>query len=165
MNSEEEARINPVEALQYSHALSRRAGVMQVNMGMEMDSVFVAEREKIIRSVSRLLMRAGVPAHLKGYHYLREAIVMTVIDFDNINAVTKRLYPVVARKFNTSNVCVERAIRHAIQIAWFREECASVANCAGVIAGTFSAKPTNSCFIAEFAEKIRHETFEESADD
>ncbi|MPM05333.1 Stage 0 sporulation protein A [bioreactor metagenome] len=165
MNSEEEAWKNPIEELQYNHVLSQCSGSVPVITEREEVSGRAYDRENILFSVSRFLIKACVPAHLKGYHYLREAIVMTVIDPDNINAVTKKLYPVIAKKYKTTSVCVERAIRHAIQIAWFREECAPLRNRPGVMVRVFKVKPTNSSFIAEIAEKIRFELLTESADD
>lgn len=166
MDSEEEAQKNPIEQLQYNRAFSRRSGSAPLITQREETPDPAYDRENIIRfSVSRFLIIAGVPAHLKGYHYLRESIVMTVIDPDNINAVTKKLYPVIAKKYKTTSACVERAIRHAIQIAWFREECAPGLNRPGAIVIVFKVRPTNSWFIAEIAEKVRFELLAESAKD
>ena len=96
----------------------------------------------------------GVPAHIKGYQYLREAIIMTVEDMDVINAVTKVLYPEVARKFGTTASRVERAIRHAIEVAWDRGDLDTLQKYFGFTVSNSKGKPTNSEFIAMIADRL-----------
>ena len=92
------------------------------------------------------------PAHIKGYQYLREAIILTINDMDIINAVTKVLYPEVARKFNTTPSRVERAIRHAIEVAWDRGDIETLQKFFGYTVSNIKGKPTNSEFIAMIAD-------------
>ena len=107
--------------------------------------------------VTRIIHQIGVPAHIKGYQYLRHAIIMSVRDIDNINAITKVLYPSVARKFKTTSSRVERAIRHAIEVAWDRGDVEVLNSFFGFTVSSVKGKPTNSEFISMIADKIRLE--------
>ena len=107
--------------------------------------------------VTNLIHEVGVPAHIKGYQYLREAIIMVVNDIDVINQITKSLYPKIARKYNTTPSRVERAIRHAIEVAWGRGQQEAVENIFGYTISAAKGKPTNSEFIAMIADKLRLE--------
>ncbi len=102
--------------------------------------------------VTEIIHEIGVPAHIKGYQYLREAIILTINDMDVINAVTKVLYPEVARKFNTTPSRVERAIRHAIEVAWDRGDVETLQKFFGYTVSGIKGKPTNSEFIAMIAD-------------
>ena len=102
-----------------------------------------------------MIHEIGVPAHIKGYHYLREAIMMCVEDVDMLNAITKALYPEIAKKFQTTSSRVERAIRHAIEVAWSRGRMETLDSLFGYTINTGKGKPTNSEFIALIADKIR----------
>lgn len=102
--------------------------------------------------VTDIIHEIGVPAHIKGYQYLREAIILTINDMDVINAVTKVLYPEVARKFNTTPSRVERAIRHAIEVAWDRGDIETLQKFFGYTVSNIKGKPTNSEFIAMIAD-------------
>lgn len=102
--------------------------------------------------VTEILHQIGVPAHIKGYQYLREAILLTIDDMDIINSVTKVLYPEVARKFNTTPSRVERAIRHAIEVAWDRGDIETLQKFFGYTVSNIKGKPTNSEFIAMIAD-------------
>lgn len=102
--------------------------------------------------VTDIIHEIGVPAHIKGYQYLREAIILTINDMDVINAVTKVLYPEVARKFNTTPSRVERAIRHAIEVAWDRGDIEVLQKFFGYTVSNIKGKPTNSEFIAMIAD-------------
>ncbi len=102
--------------------------------------------------VTDIIHEIGVPAHIKGYQYLREAIILTINDMDIINAVTKVLYPEVARKFNTTPSRVERAIRHAIEVAWDRGDIETLQKFFGYTVSNIKGKPTNSEFIAMIAD-------------
>ena len=104
--------------------------------------------------VTNIIHEIGVPAHIKGYQYLREAIIITVEDMDVINAVTKVLYPEVAKRFGTTASRVERAIRHAIEVAWDRGDLETLQRFFGYTVSNTKGKPTNSEFIAMIADKL-----------
>ena len=107
--------------------------------------------------VTNVIHGVGVPAHIKGYQYLREAIILVVNDIDVINQITKTLYPQIAHKFKTTPSRVERAIRHAIEVAWGRGEVELIENIFGYTVSAAKGKPTNSEFIAMIADKLRLE--------
>lgn len=104
--------------------------------------------------VTSVIHEIGVPAHIKGYQYLREAIMITVEDMDVINAVTKVLYPAVAKRFATTPSRVERAIRHAIEVAWDRGDLETLQKYFGYTVSNAKGKPTNSEFIAMIADRL-----------
>ncbi len=104
--------------------------------------------------VTAIIHEIGVPAHIKGYQYLREAILIAVGDMDVINAVTKVLYPEVARRFDTTASRVERAIRHAIEVAWDRGDLDTLQKYFGYTVNSAKGKPTNSEFIAMIADRL-----------
>lgn len=105
--------------------------------------------------VTSVIHEIGVPAHIKGYQYLREAIVIAVGDMEVINAVTKVLYPEVARRFDTTASRVERAIRHAIEVAWDRGDIETLQKYFGYTVSNSKGKPTNSEFIAMIADRLQ----------
>ena len=105
--------------------------------------------------VTAIIHEVGVPAHIKGYQYVREAIIIAVQDMDVINAVTKVLYPEVAKRFHTTPSRVERAIRHAIEVAWDRGDLETLQGYFGYTVNSAKGKPTNSEFIAMIADRIR----------
>ena len=107
--------------------------------------------------VTNMLHEIGIPAHIKGYHYLRDAIIMAVGDMDVLNAITKILYPTVAKKYQTTSSRVERAIRHAIEVAWSRGKLDTLDELFGYTVSTGKGKPTNSEFIALIADTIQLE--------
>ncbi len=107
--------------------------------------------------VTNVIHEVGVPAHIKGYQYLREAIIMVVNNIDVINQITKQLYPEIAAKYGTTPSRVERAIRHAIEVAWARGQTDTVENIFGYTVSAAKGKPTNSEFIAMIADKLRLE--------
>ena len=104
--------------------------------------------------VTSIIHEIGVPAHIKGYQYLREAILMTIEDMENINAVTKVLYPAVAAQYATTASRVERAIRHAIEVAWDRGDLETLQKYFGYTVSNAKGKPTNSEFIALIADRV-----------
>ena len=110
-----------------------------------------AELKNLVTSV---IHEIGVPAHIKGYQYLREAIMIAVDDMDVINAVTKVLYPEVAKRFSTTPSRVERAIRHAIEVAWDRGDLETLQKYFGYTVSNAKGKPTNSEFIAMIADRL-----------
>ena len=105
--------------------------------------------------VTGIIHEIGVPAHIKGYQYLREAIIIAVGDMDVINAITKVLYPQVAKTFQTTPSRVERAIRHAIEVAWDRGDLETLQRFFGYTVSSTKGKPTNSEFIALIADKLQ----------
>lgn len=107
------------------------------------------------KDVTDMIHEIGVPAHIKGYQYLREAIMMAVEDIDMLGSITKVLYPTIAEKFQTTPSRVERAIRHAIEVAWNRGRMETLDSLFGYTINTGKGKPTNSEFIALIADKIR----------
>ncbi len=113
--------------------------------------------ENLEALVTNVIHEVGVPAHIKGYQYLREAIMMVIGDIDVINQITKQLYPDIARKYKTTPSRVERAIRHAIEVAWGRGQQDTVENIFGYTVSAAKGKPTNSEFIAMIADKLRLE--------
>lgn len=112
-------------------------------------------RENLETIVTDIIHEVGIPAHIKGYQYLREAIILTVNNMDIINAVTKVLYPEVAKKFGTTPSRVERAIRHAIEVAWDRGDVETLQRFFGYTVSNVKGKPTNSEFIALIADKLQ----------
>ena len=113
------------------------------------------EKASIESMVTGIIHEIGVPAHIKGYQYLREAIIIAVNDMDVINAITKVLYPQVAKTFQTTPSRVERAIRHAIEVAWDRGDLDTLQRFFGYTVNSAKGKPTNSEFIALIADKLQ----------
>lgn len=107
------------------------------------------------KDVTDMIHEIGVPAHIKGYQYLREAIMMSVEDTEMLGSVTKILYPTIAKKFQTTPSRVERAIRHAIEVAWSRGKMETLDALFGYTVSNGKGKPTNSEFIALIADRIR----------
>ena len=117
----------------------------------------VKNEDNIEALVTNVIHEVGVPAHIKGYQYLREAIMMSVNDIDMINQITKQLYPEIATRYHTTPSRVERAIRHAIEVAWGRGKQDIVERIFGYTVSADKGKPTNSEFIAMIADKLRLE--------
>lgn len=113
------------------------------------------DKTSIESMVTSIIHEIGVPAHIKGYQYLREAIIIAVNDMDVINAITKVLYPQVAKTFQTTPSRVERAIRHAIEVAWDRGDLDTLQRFFGYTVSNTKGKPTNSEFIALIADKLQ----------
>ena len=119
---------------------------------MEIDAVQDCELE---RYITDLMLDVGVPAHLKGYHYLRDAILLSGRDMEVVSSVTKLLYPTVAKRFKTTNQKVERAIRNAIEVSWERGNTETFEKMFGYSAQEGRTRPTNSEYIARIADMIR----------
>ena len=113
------------------------------------------DKTSIEAMVTGIIHEIGVPAHIKGYQYLREAIIIAINDMDVINAITKVLYPQVAKTFQTTPSRVERAIRHAIEVAWDRGDLDTLQRFFGYTVSNTKGKPTNSEFIALIADKLQ----------
>ena len=128
----------------------RRQSVM-----MRSEVQTVKEPMDLETEITNIIHEIGVPAHIKGYMYLREAITMVVNDMELLSAVTKELYPSIAKKYNTTASRVERAIRHAIEVAWGRGQIEAINKLFGYTIHNDKGKPTNSEFIAMVADKLR----------
>ncbi len=124
--------------------------------GIQSAAITVAPAEdKLELVVTDIIHEIGVPAHIKGYQYLRSAILMAVSDMDILNSITKQLYPEIAKQYGTTPSRVERAIRHAIEVAWGRGHMDTIDELFGYTIHAGKGKPTNSEFIALIADKIR----------
>lgn len=113
------------------------------------------QRIEIEEYVTRIMLDVGVPAHLKGYHYLRKAIIMTERNLGMMGSVTKMVYPEIARMYNTTDQRVERAIRNAIEISWDRGNMDTLEKLFGYSIHMAKNRPTNSEYIARIADKVR----------
>ncbi|AUN15368.1 MULTISPECIES: sporulation transcription factor Spo0A [Paraclostridium] len=133
---------------------SKSRGSMDIKMTK---TDFVKNVGNIETEITNIIHEIGVPAHIKGYLYLREAIKMVIDNVELLGAVTKELYPSIAKKFNTTPSRVERAIRHAIEVAWSRGKVDTINQLFGYTVHNTKGKPTNSEFIAMIADKLRLE--------
>ncbi|WP_153123597.1 sporulation transcription factor Spo0A [Peribacillus tepidiphilus] len=131
--------------------LSKKTATNSYRSSME------AKPKNLDASITSIIHEIGVPAHIKGYLYLREAISMVYNDIELLGSITKVLYPDIAKKYNTTASRVERAIRHAIEVAWSRGNIDSISSLFGYTVSMSKAKPTNSEFIAMVADKLRLE--------
>jgi two-component system response regulator (stage 0 sporulation protein A) len=127
-------------------AISSRTNVVPMNKGKNLDA-----------NITTIIHEIGVPAHIKGYQYLREAITMVYNNIEILGAITKTLYPAIAERYKTTPSRVERAIRHAIEVAWTRGNIDSISFIFGYTINIAKSKPTNSEFIAMVADKLRIE--------
>ena len=118
------------------------------------NSAYSARRSGLDEKLSNIFITVGIPAHIKGYQYLREAIKMSIDNPEIINSITKKLYPGIAERFNTSASKVERAIRHAIEVAWNRGKIENINSIFGIKIYSPNDKPTNGEFIALLADKM-----------
>lgn len=119
------------------------------------DAASLKDTNDLQVTVSEIMHQIGVPAHIKGYQYLREAIVLTINDSEMMSSVTKVLYPTVAKRYATTSSRVERAIRHAIEVAWDRGDVDVLSSYFGYTIQSERGKPTNSEFIAMISDKLR----------
>ncbi|MBO5953701.1 MAG: sporulation transcription factor Spo0A [Oscillospiraceae bacterium] len=136
-------------------ALVERLTEIRGGESLRKNSVRRPDKASIETMVTGIIHEIGVPAHIKGYQYLREAIIIAVNDMDVINAITKVLYPQVAKTFQTTPSRVERAIRHAIEVAWDRGDLDTLQRFFGYTVSNTKGKPTNSEFIALIADKLQ----------
>lgn len=113
------------------------------------------QKVSIETDVTNMIHEVGIPAHIKGYQYLRDSIIMAIEDSDILNSITKVLYPTIAKKYDTTASRVERAIRHAIEVAWERGRMETIEELFGYTVSNGKGKPTNSEFIALIADKLR----------
>ena len=147
--------LNQSNLLEYAESMLKNRN----SRSEENKTALVAQQKEdapdIEAQVTRIIHQIGVPAHIKGYQYLRTAILLTVKDSDIINSVTKILYPSVAKKYQTTTSRVERAIRHAIEVAWDRGDVDTLNSYFGYTIQNNRGKPTNSEFIAMIADNLR----------
>lgn len=131
------------------------SGEADREMSENMTEMSESDERDLEKDVTDMIHEIGVPAHIKGYQYLREAIMMSVEDVEMLGSITKILYPTIAKKYQTTPSRVERAIRHAIEVAWSRGRMETLDSLFGYTINTGKGKPTNSEFIALIADKIR----------
>lgn len=130
-------------------------GVQTAATSPRKNVVPMAKGKNLDANITNIIHEIGVPAHIKGYQYLREAITMVYNNIEILGAITKTLYPAIAEKYKTTPSRVERAIRHAIEVAWTRGNIDSISHLFGYTINISKAKPTNSEFIAMVADKLR----------
>lgn len=149
--------LKPFDMESLINQIRQVAGIEQPRQRIERKEEPKKQKKNIDASITAVIHEIGVPAHIKGYLYLREAITMVFNDIELLGSITKVLYPEIARKYNTTPSRVERAIRHAIEVAWSRGNMESIAALFGYTVSVSKAKPTNSEFIAMVADKLRIE--------
>ncbi len=139
------------------HSLCDRIKSIGGHMKMQQNPIDgpIDNHDDLESIVTDVILNIGVPAHVKGYHYIRQAIMLSIKDANMINSVTKLLYPTVAKIYETTSSRVERAIRHAIEIAWDRGDVDTLNSYFGYTINTGRGKPTNSEFIAMISDKLR----------
>ena len=147
--------LNRIKHLRRSGDRRNRESVLRQAAVQEQKSEYGARN--LESDVTNIIHEIGVPAHIKGYQYLRDAIILAVNDIEMLNSITKVLYPTIAKKHQTTPSRVERAIRHAIEVAWSRGKMDTIDELFGYTVSTGKGKPTNSEFIALIADKIRLE--------
>ncbi len=155
-----EVLVNRVRQLVGTNAAISSNGGGSVNMSNSMSkpvAAMPAKGRNLDASITAIIHEIGVPAHIKGYQYLREAITMVYNNIEILGSITKTLYPAIAEKFKTTPSRVERAIRHAIEVAWTRGNIDSISHLFGYTINISKSKPTNSEFIAMVADKLRIE--------
>ena len=146
--------LNHSNLIEYAESMLKNRS-MKLDRAIDSQSSDSDNTPDIEAQVTRIIHQIGVPAHIKGYQYLRTAILLTVKDSDIINSVTKILYPSVAKKYSTTTSRVERAIRHAIEVAWDRGDVDTLNSYFGYTIQNNRGKPTNSEFIAMIADNLR----------
>ncbi len=127
------------------------------NIAEEKKQTNIYETGALENDVTEIIREIGIPAHIKGYQYIREGIIMAINDMNMLNYITKLLYPSIAKKYKTTSSSVERAIRHAIEVAWGRGKMEVIEEMFGYTVSAGKGKPTNSEFIALIADKLRIE--------
>ncbi|MEA4920597.1 MAG: sporulation transcription factor Spo0A [Clostridiaceae bacterium] len=154
--SEIGASFRMLEPLDYSTLVERIRNYRRTPESVRQNQANEAQAKHALEvKVTQIFHEIGVPAHIKGYQYLRESIIMAVNDMETINSITKVLYPAVAKNHQTTSSRVERAIRHAIEVAWDRGDVEILNNFFGYTISNSKGKPTNGEFISMIADKIR----------
>lgn len=134
---------------------SENEGEQKEELFAGVEHATVVKEHDLEKDVTEMIHEIGVPAHIKGYQYLREAIMLSVENTEMVNAITKLLYPTIAKKYGTTSSRVERAIRHAIEVAWSRGNMDVINSLFKYTISLGKGKPTNSEFVALIADKIR----------
>lgn len=142
-----------VNRIRYVSTERRKESVKKKSANVQ--EKFMVNNHDLEEDITNIIHDIGIPAHIKGYHYLRESILLSVNDNEIINSITKILYPTIAKKYQTTSSRVERAIRHAIEVAWNRGNTDTLNDLFGYTISNGKGKPTNSEFIALIADKIR----------
>ena len=135
-----------------SNVLLKR--IKEIDFGLSNNVQNKSKSKQLDEKITNIFITVGIPAHIKGYQFLREAIKMAISNPEIINSITKKLYPSIAEKFDTSSSKVERAIRHAIEVAWNRGKIENINSLFGVKVYSDNEKPTNGEFIALVADKM-----------
>lgn len=135
----------------------KNSNLIKKNQFFAVERTKESAKKNLETEITEIIHEIGVPAHIKGYQYLREAILMSVNDMEMLNSITKILYPSIAKKFQTTPSRVERAIRHAIEVAWSRGKMDTIDELFGYTINNGKGKPTNSEFIALITDRIRLE--------
>lgn len=148
---------NRIRQLAGNPTYSSTASFSSSSSSMKSNVVPIPKVKNLDANITSIIHEIGVPAHIKGYQYLREAITMVYNNIEILGAITKTLYPAIAEKFKTTPSRVERAIRHAIEVAWTRGNIDSISHLFGYTINISKSKPTNSEFIAMVADKLRIE--------
>lgn len=144
-----------LERILESHYQTKQQKLQHENLSIEQKQFLVDST--LENDVTKMIREIGIPAHIKGYQYIREGIIMSVKDPEILNYITKFLYPAIAKKYHTTTSSVERAIRHAIEVAWNRGKLDEMEALFGYSVISGKGKPTNSEFIALLADKFRLE--------
>ena len=146
------------ESTPATQMMSERAAILGTTPSMQPTRAKQPVTQHSLESeVTNVIHEIGIPAHIKGYQYLRDAIIMAITDMDILNSITKQLYPSIAKNYNTTPSRVERAIRHAIEVAWSRGKMDTIDKLFGYTVNNGKGKPTNSEFIALIADRLRLE--------
>ncbi|HZK28365.1 MAG TPA: sporulation transcription factor Spo0A [Thermoclostridium sp.] len=149
-----EVLVERIRQLEKANDIMARSDTGKAYLRQQMQTT---KPSSIENRVTQIMRDVGVPAHIKGYQYMRDAVLMVTSDIELISSVTKRLYPELAKKYKTTPSRVERAIRHAIEVAWTRGQVETIHDLFGYTINTRKGKPTNSEFIAMIADKMRLE--------
>lgn len=152
--------LKPFDFIQLEQKINLVMGVNRDTKSLEQPVMATQQKpnqRELDTLITTIIKEIGVPAHIKGYSYLREAITMVYYDIELLGSITKILYPEIAKKFNTTSSRVERAIRHAIEVAWNRGNYEVISEMFGYTVHHLKSKPTNSEFIAMIADKLRIE--------
>ena len=154
-----ETLINRIRQLKSSHQMIKNENVTgtQYRASSSQAPNYTLSALSLEKEVTNVIHEIGIPAHIKGYQYLRDAIIMAINDMDILNSITKQLYPNIAKKYNTTPSRVERAIRHAIEVAWSRGKMDTIDKLFGYTVNNGKGKPTNSEFVALIADRLRLE--------
>jgi len=142
------------DMIKFTVAIAVKGNTRHMKGEFTMEIAAVKDYE-LERYITEIMLEIGVPAHLKGYHYLRDAILLSGRDMEVVSSVTKLLYPTVAKRFKTTDQKVERAIRNAIEVSWNRGNVDTFEEMFGYSASSGKTRPTNSEYIARVADKIR----------